>query len=85
MEVFCPKCPEGYRIPIDRIPTKPRMVMCHSCGATWMQQFPEQTSLSSRISENTQSVIRSIKRPIYPKAVLAILHEEAALEAKRRN
>ena len=85
MEVFCPKCPEGYRIPIDRVPKKPCMVVCHSCGATWRQHFPKAQPISPTISAKDQSALRSIKRPVYPKAVLTILQEEAALEANLRN
>ncbi len=85
MEVFCPNCPQRYRIPIDRVPKKPRMVMCNTCGNTWMQHFPKAPLLSALGSIKTHGNIRPVKRPIYPKAVLTVLQEEAALEAKLRS
>ena len=86
MEVFCPECPQGYRIPVDRTPTKPRMVMCRSCGATWRQNFSQAASPpSALISTKDQSNLQSVKRPVYPNSVLTVLREEAALEAKLRN
>ena len=84
MEIFCPTCREGYRIPTARVPKTSRMVMCNSCGTAWKQFFDKKPKLVRRDAEEKTSEVASIRRPSYSKAVLKILHEEAALEAKLR-
>ena len=84
MEIFCPTCREGYRIPTARVPKTSRMVMCNSCGTAWKQFFDKKPKLLSRDAPQKTSEVASLRRPSYSKAVLKILREEAALEAKLR-
>ena len=84
MEIFCPTCREGYRIPTARVPKTSRMVICNSCGTAWKQFFNEKPKLSDRDTTQKVSDVASVRRPSYSKAVLKILREEAALEAKLR-
>ena len=84
MQIFCPTCREGYRIPVERVPKTARMVVCNSCGMAWKQFFDQQPKPVGRTSAPKAFEISSLKRPTYSKVVLKILHEEAALEAKLR-
>ncbi len=84
MEIFCPTCREGYRIPTAHVPKTARMVVCNSCGTAWKQFFDKQPKPVSRMSESKVFEIMSVRRPTYSKVVLKILREEAALEAKLR-
>ena len=84
MEIFCPTCREGYRIPAARVPKTSRMVMCNSCGTAWKQFFEKKPKLLVRDNAQKASEVASVQRPSYSKAVLEILREEAALEAKLR-
>ena len=84
MEIFCPICREGYRIPTARVPKTARTVVCNSCGTAWKQFFDEQPKLVSRNSAPKSLEIESARRPTYSKVILKILREEAALEKKLR-
>ena len=84
MEIFCPTCREGYRIPTARVPKAARMVVCNSCGTAWKQFFDETPKLESRNIAPKSLEIASLRRPTYSKVVLQILREEAALETKLR-
>ncbi len=85
MEIFCPICREGYRIPTASVPKTARMVVCNSCGTAWKQFFDEQPKpVISHKSAAKDLEITSVRRPTYSKAILKILREEAALEKKLR-
>ena len=84
MEIFCPTCREGYRIPTARVPKTSRMVMCNSCGTAWKQFFDRPPRLLGRDTAPKAPEVASVRRHSYSKAVLKILREEAALEAKLR-
>ena len=84
MEIFCPTCREGYRIPTSRVPKKSCMVMCNSCGTAWKQFFDKKPKLLGHDAAQKASELASVRRPRHSKAVLKILREEAALEAKLR-
>ena len=84
MEIFCPTCREGYRIPTARVPKTSRMVMCNSCGTAWKQFFNKKPNLVGRDKAQKASEVTTVRRPSYSKTVLKILREEAALEAKLR-
>ena len=84
MEIFCPTCGEGYRIPTARVPKTSRIVMCNSCGTAWKQFFDKKPKLVDRDSAQKVSDVAAVRRPSYSKAVLKILREEAALDAKLR-
>ena len=85
MEVFCPNCNVGYRIPTYKVPTKPRMLMCRSCNHAWRQPFRVQINANLRQAANVVLLKNSVKRPSYSTTVLKILREEAAIEAKLRD
>ena len=84
MEIFCPTCCEGYRIPTARVPKTSRMVVCNSCGTAWKQFFDGKPELLDRDTAQKVPDLVTVRRPSYSKAVLKILREEAALEAKLR-
>ena len=84
MEVFCPKCAEHYRIPRNRIPKKPLILVCNTCGNTWRQKFPTQDFTFGLLSESSSIDPRGVKKPEYSEEVLRILREEAELEKKLR-
>ena len=84
MEIFCPTCREGYRIPTARVPKTSRMVMCNSCGTAWKQFFNKKPKLVGHDKAQKASEVTTVRRPSYSKTVLKILREEAALEAKLR-
>ena len=84
MEIFCPTCLEGYRIPSMRVPKTSRMVMCKSCGTAWKQFFGSELNFIASALDQPVETQRQVRRPIYSKAVLQVLREEAALEAKLR-
>ena len=84
MEIFCPTCREGYRIPTARVPKTSRMVMCNSCGTAWKQFFNKKPKLLGRDNVQKASEVTTVRRPSYSKTVLKILRQEAALEAKLR-
>ena len=84
MEIFCPTCSEGYRIPTAHVPKTTRMVICNSCGKAWKQFFGKKPELLGHDTAQKVSEVASLRRPSYSKAVLKILREEAALEAKLR-
>ena len=84
MEIFCPICREGYRIPTARVPKTSRILMCNSCGTAWKQFFDKNSTLLGRNIALNASKAGFVRRPSYSKAVLNILREEAALEAKLR-
>ena len=85
MEVFCPSCLTGYRIPTDKVPNKPRILVCRSCNHAWKQTF--QTRLDQNTTQAPNAIIlkNTVRRPSYSKTVLKILREEAALEEKLRD
>lgn len=85
MEVFCPSCRVGYRIPTDKVPRKPRMLMCRSCNHAWRQPFLARLNKDMTRAPDVLLLKNTVKRPSYSKAVLTILREEAALEAKLRD
>ena len=84
MDIFCPTCREGYRIPSMRVPKTSRMVMCNSCGTAWKQFFGAEPNFMAPTLDQPVEKQREVRRPIYSKAVLQVLREEAALEAKLR-
>ena len=84
MEVFCPCCSMGYRIPTHKLPKRSRILMCKSCGTAWRQHFPPRTqSPHTRVHQTVETLISS-PRPKYSQGVLDILREEAALEVSLR-
>ena len=89
MKVFCPNCGTGYLVPQNKVPQKPRMLICRDCNSSWKHNFEfhaksnNNNMSSSDFSKPDLSSLR--KRPSYPDAVLTILREEAELEAKLRN
>ena len=85
MEVFCPICRIGYRIPSEKVPKKPRILLCRSCNHAWRQTFHIKQYNTATQTLNTYSSKNTVKRPSYSKTVLKILREEAALEAKQRD
>ena len=85
MEVLCPSCSTGYRIPPEKVPSRPRMLMCKSCGTAWRQGFPARAhSLDGQPSKVVIPFDKPARRPQYAQGVLAILREEAALEQRLR-
>ena len=85
VEVFCPSCRTGYRIPNEKVPKKPRILMCRNCNHAWRQTFDTEQGNKTKQTLNTYSSKNTVKRPSYSKTVLKILREEAALEAKQRD
>ena len=85
MEVFCPSCRIGYRIPRDKVPNKPRILVCRSCNHAWQQTFQTRLDQNTTQAPNAILLKNRVRRPSYSKTVLKILREEAALEAKLRD
>jgi predicted Zn finger-like uncharacterized protein len=85
VEVFCPSCRVGYRIPTDKVPRKPRMLMCRNCNHAWRQPFQAHQDEDITRAPNVLLLKNKAKRPSYSNTVLTILREEAALEAKLKN
>ena len=81
MEVFCPSCRIGYRIPRDKVPNKPRILVCRSCNHAFQARLDRNTTQAP----NAILLKNRVRRPSYSKTVLKILREEAALEAKLRD
>ena len=85
MEVFCPSCHVGYRIPTNKIPITHRMLMCRSCNYAWRQPFQARRNKNSPQTTNVSPFKNTAIRPSYSNTVLKILREEAAFEAKLRD
>ena len=78
MEVFCPKCAEHYRIPRNRIPKKPLILVCNTCGNTWRQKFITEDFTSGLLSESSRIDLRGVKKPVYSEEVLRVLGSRAS-------
>ena len=78
MEIYCPTCREGYRIPTAPVPKTSRMVVCNSCGTAWKQFFDKKPKLLDRDSAQKVSDVAAVRRPSYSQAGLKILREEVA-------
>lgn len=85
VEVFCPSCHIGYRIPTNKIPRRHRVLMCRSCNYAWRQPFQTPPSKNLPQATNVSPFKNTAKRPSYSNTVLKILREEAAFEAKLRD
>ena len=89
MKVFCPTCGTGYLLPENRVPKKPRLLICPNCNSSWKHDFQfnlksqHNVRSSSNFNKSNQSNLGN--RPNYSESVLKILREEAQLEAKLRN
>ena len=84
VEIFCPSCRIGYRIPSEKVPNKSRILLCRSCNHAWRQTFNTIRGDDIKQTPNAHSLKTTLRRPSYSKTVLKILREEAALEAKLR-